>query len=105
MKKMKYGNYDCVVVKTNYVDNNNLALVLLEENNQQGAPVAIATVNTDSVLPRDEAYVKSYSENEGMLEALMEAGLVEEVLGEKRLGYVTVKRVKFNLEDVEELEV
>ena len=35
-----------------------------------------------------------------MLEALKNAGLVKEVLGEKEVGRVTAPLVKFNLEDV-----
>jgi hypothetical protein len=36
-------------------------------------------------LPKDQAYIKDYSENEGMLEALADAGIVKEVIGRRCL--------------------
>lgn len=101
MKIMNYKDYNCEVKRGKYSDNMNLALILIDE--EDGSMVANVTVNTEEILDSNLGYVKNYSEGEGMLEALKKAGLVEEILGYKQLGYVTVPLVKFNLEDIEEL--
>ena len=101
MKKAKFKEYDCVVKKGRYT-NGNLALVLLDE--EDNSPVATITVNTGEILPPDQAYVKDYSENQGILEFIKEIGLVKEILGYTRLGWVeSVPLVNFDLKDVEEL--
>lgn len=103
MKEMEFNGYDCVVKKTKYVNNDNLALVLLDKVG--GDMVAYVTVNGDYKLPEDTALVKDYSENKGMLEAIKKVGLVEEVLGHIPLGHVIAPIVKFNLDDVEEMQL
>lgn len=102
MKEMRYKDYDCEVKKGKYSNNNNLALVLLDK--EDGSMITTATLNTDDKLSPDMGYIKNYSEGEGMLEALQEAGLVEEIVGQTNLGYVTVPLVRFNLENVETLQ-
>lgn len=104
MKKMNFKGYECVVAKTNYMNNNNLALVLFDANVRFGPPVAYITVNTSEILPANQGFVKNYSENDGMMEAIIEAGLVSEVLGTKQFGYVTAPLVEFNLENVGDFE-
>lgn len=99
--KVKFRDWDCIVKKSKYVNNDNLALMLFDE--ETGDPVATATVNTGDKLSENVAYVKSYSENVGMLEALKNAGLVEEILRTKSLGHAQVELVKFNLEKVDEM--
>lgn len=101
MKEMKFKSYDCVVKKTKYMNNGNLALMLL--NKENGEMVALITVNGNDKFPPDTALVKDYSENEGMLEAITEAGLVEEVIGYAPLGFVIAPIVKFNLTDIEDM--
>jgi len=45
-----------------------------------GAPYATATINDpDADLLENEVIIKNYSENEGVLEALEEAGIVQPV--------------------------
>lgn len=103
MKEMNYKDYKGVVVRSRYMNNENLALMLKDKEDMGGTPIAVITVNTNETLPADQAYVKDYSENSGMLEALKESGLVEEILGEKVLGWVTAPLVKFNLDGVDEI--
>lgn len=101
MKEVKFAGFDCIVKKTKYMNNNNLALVLLDKEDEE--IVAHVTVNTEQKFPNDVALVKDYSENEGMLEAITEAGLVEEVIGYAPLGFVIAPIVKFNLTDIEDM--
>lgn len=101
MRKMSYKQYKAVVVRSKYMNNDNLALMLIDE--KDGSPITKITVNTEDKLPEGFGYVKNYSENEGIMEVLQEEGLVKEVFGYKRMGWVTVPLVEFNLEGVDEL--
>lgn len=103
MTTVKFRDYKGVVVKSRYMNNENLALILKDKMDMNGAPIATITVNTDEILPQDQAYVKDYSENEGMIKALEEAGLIKEILGMKQLGWTSAPLVKFNLEGVDEI--
>ena len=57
-----------------------------------GEPIATATINPedDDGICQGEIVVKNYSECEGMLDALMEAGIVSEPLRYIPAGFVTV---------------
>jgi len=61
--------------------NDRLALQLVatgeDPDTHPGEPVATATVNTEHRVDADELIVKDYSENEGMVDALVEAGVVQ----------------------------
>jgi len=93
MSKVKFMSWDCNVTVTKYL-NGNTALELWDEE----GPVATATVNMGDKLPKDQAYIKDYSENEGMLEALADAGIVKEVIGRKVSGFVIVPLCTLDLD-------
>lgn len=97
---MNFNSIECVLVQSRYMNNDNLALILKDKYNMGGAPIAVVTVNTDEKLPADQAYVKDYSENTGMMKSLEEAGLIKEILREKQSGFVTLTLVKFNLDGI-----
>lgn len=91
-------------MKTKYVDNDNLALILVKEEDIGVGPVYTAiTINIEDSVEKDCAFVKDYSENEGMMDALRNAGLIKEVLRYGVTGYVTVPLVRFNLEGIDEV--
>ena len=80
-KKVKFKNWNCIVTKSKYMDNDRIALVLTEE--ETGEPVATASVNVveypmGGFSERNFTFIKNYSENEGMLDALIEAGIVKD---------------------------
>ena len=90
--KMRFKKWDCVISVGKY-ENGNTAIQLFD-----GEPIAIATVNLGEKLPKDLAYIKDYSENQGMLDALLKAGVVEDIVGHKRSGYVMIPLCRLNLE-------
>jgi hypothetical protein len=94
VSKVKFMIWDCDVSVTKY-SNGNTALQLW---NEEEGPIATATVNMGDKLPKDQAYIKDYSENEGMLEALADAGIVKEVIGWKASGFVTVPLCTLDLD-------
>ena len=101
MRKMSYKQYKAVVIRSKYVNNDNLALMLIDE--KDGSLITKITVNTEEKLPEGFGYVKNYSENEGIMEVLQEEGLIKKVLSYKQMGWVTVPLVEFDLEGVDEL--
>jgi len=52
----------------------NTAISLIDT--EDGAPFAVATINIDTPLDNDLVAIKSYSENAGILEALIAAKLI-----------------------------
>ena len=85
MYKVKFKDWDCYVQKTKYFDGNT-ALVLIDQ--EDSTPVAVATIN-HPLLEKNEVGIKNYSENTGMLEALEDAGIVQQVRTIKE-GYITI---------------
>lgn len=62
------------LVYDRYVVNNRTCLRIW---NKQGEPVATATVNIPEIqVADDEVLIKDYSENEGMLDALIQAEII-----------------------------
>lgn len=61
------------------------------EESEENEMLAVATVNVPGVsetLPDDEVVVKNYSGHEGMLAALVEAGVVEDTGKRASFGHV-----------------
>ena len=75
MKTVRFLDQDCSVVLANYSSNGRIAIMLLCED---GSPMTTATSCIDHPMPEGCTAIKTYSENEGILEALVEAGIVRE---------------------------
>ena len=72
-----YAKYpDCNFQASRYMDNRNLALMIVHE--ESGERIAIASVNPGKKLPDDRIAVKDYSENAGMVKALRNLGVIED---------------------------
>lgn len=97
---MKFKDWNCDLVLERYAENNNTAIRLIDKRDK--SPVAMATVNLSVKLPKDQAYIKDYSENEGMLEAFKKAGFVKEVINYRASGFVTIPLCKLDLIKVKE---
>lgn len=84
----------CDVVKLRYQNSRTaLELVIAEDDEDRelykGEPMATATVNMPQVaLENNEVIIKDYSENEGMLETLVKAGIVEDTGKVVESGFV-----------------
>jgi hypothetical protein len=90
-----FMNWDCKVIKQQY-GNGRVALQLVaavDDPNQdifEGDAIATATVNMPEVaLAPDEVIIKDYSENEGILDVLLKAGIVELTGKQVQSGFVT----------------
>ena len=88
--KVRFQQWNCIAVFGLY-DNLRLAIQLLDEEDKD--LVATATVNLpDEELQWGLVLVKGYSENEGMEQALIDAGIIHpEVKTTKASGHVLIK--------------
>ena len=97
-----FKSWLCRVVPDKYRNNISLALTLKEIDT--GEPIATATINMvdDGAqglinqyydYEHIPVYIKDYSENQGMLVALQEAGVVSDVVDYYYSGYVRVPLV------------
>ena len=89
---IKFGQRICLPVAGVYA-NGRKALALVDVVSRE--PIANATVN----LPEhdcgdDEIFVKDWSENASMVDALLDAGLIEFPHGAESSGYVVVPRCR-----------
>lgn len=86
--QLKWKDWDCEIVPR-YYGNSRPALQLIDAND--GCPIATATLNLpEEKLDDDEICIKNYSENMGMLESLLEHGLVDEPTRFIQLNHVRV---------------
>lgn len=88
-----YITGDVTIEATTY-GNGTTALLLVDE---YGERLGVATVALDEVPAAGNVYVKSWSENAGLLEALQRAGVVGDVVREIPSGFVTVYEVPLRI--------
>jgi hypothetical protein len=69
-----------------YVLDNSPAIHLIDED---GCPYMMASVHVPG-LKQDEVAIKDYAENEGILDALIQAGIVSKPHRQVSSGYVTI---------------
>lgn len=89
---MKFMKWECRLEWSHYEYNKQPALTLLDAETSE--PIAKATTCIDYDFAEDETAIKDYSENEGMLETLIEAGIVEPTGAIHHSGYVAIPIVK-----------
>lgn len=78
-KKVKFMRWECDVQKSHYSVDDSIALEL---THPEDGPIATASVYLEDYAivdpyKKDHCWIKTWSENEGILEALIEAGVVE----------------------------
>ena len=85
-KKIQFKKYACILTVGRYV-NGRIALQLVDEMDLN--PIAIATVNLpDKRLGANKVFIKNWSENEGILDALADAGVIEPTGKKVDTGFV-----------------
>jgi hypothetical protein len=89
MKTVNFLGYECIVEKHAYKSNDRVALELYIEATRE--PMATATTNLPGIhLEKDEVIIKNYSENEGLYEILVEAGIISKAIRIEPTGWVEV---------------
>lgn len=83
---VKFMSWECKLLFGKY-GNGRTAIQLQDVSN--GEPIAVATVNVpDHYLDADEVIIKDHSENEGMYQCLVDAGVVSPTMHFCNTGYV-----------------
>lgn len=70
------------------VGGDNFIVLVDTDRSENGWGELVASTNLDANLPKNMVAIKDYSENEGMLSALTEAGIVSEPVGYIASGFV-----------------
>lgn len=79
-----FQNYDCSLHFDRYAG----GAVAIRLHSATVGPIATATVNIPgTVLDKDEVVIKDYSENAGILQSLVEAGVVARTDRTVRAGF------------------
>lgn len=96
-KTVYWFDEECYVQLGQYQNPRNLAIQLFTVETHE--PMMKVTVNPDMVLDKGLVAIKDYSENEGILQVMVDAGLIEDTGEIIEMGYVSVNVCKllFNL--------
>lgn len=89
---IEWSNTRCEVFKSVY-PNDRVALILYDT--EEDCDYATATTNLpDEDVPEGHAFIKDYSENEGVLDALLAAGVVDKPIRYVHSGFVGIPLCK-----------
>lgn len=90
MTKVKFKQWNCIAEFSRYVDNDRISIRLTEEETAE--PIATASVNLTFIkgMTDNEIAIKDYVENEGMVKALKEAGIIGEIILTVQSGHVNI---------------
>ncbi|MDT2797146.1 hypothetical protein P7H47_07815 [Enterococcus cecorum] len=89
--KVKFKDWNCIIEWSIYLQNNNIAIELLDEKTKE--LVAFATTNTSEETDWTKVQVKDWSENRGMWEALVDSGVIESEPVDKITSYFVQVKV------------
>jgi len=88
MKLARFKIWTCTVDLGRYTSNDRVSITLRDI--RDNAVVAVASLNIPDIeLGKDLVVIKNYSENEGVLNALIEAGVVSQPIAYIQTGYVS----------------
>lgn len=98
-KVVKFGGYNCTLVIRPY-NSGRVYMQLIDK--EDGMPVARVSLDMDPVpVNKHSILLKSYSENEGIYEALLAAGIIRPVLKMYQVGFSEAHYCEFNFESLE----
>jgi len=102
--KVKFKEWNCKAVGMYYAGGNK-AIRLIDEDDHE--PIVTATVNLvdfNEVMPENVVFIKDYSENEGIVEALAKADIIHPFsVGKTKSGYVEINAYILTEEAMKEL--
>jgi hypothetical protein len=84
---VKFKRWICFVEMGAY-PNDRKAIELINAKN--GEPVLVATINVPEIsISEDEVIIKNYSENEGILEVLIQSKIISSPVRTIQTGFIT----------------
>lgn len=98
---VRFKHYDCEIQFAEYM-NGNTAIQLMDKID--GSLVATASVNGDTKKAPEIVGIKDWSENEGMISALISAGVIgNEIITIEQSGFVDIFYFKLTDAAIQEL--
>ena len=91
MHKIKFNGWECEA-STAFYSNGQKALLLFDAETKE--QVCNASACVDVVLPKGQTAIKDYSENEGILKSLLDAGVVALTGKQVASGFVSMEIVE-----------
>lgn len=81
---VEFKGFTCTVRVINTPEGNSILLLDVED----GLPVATVTKSVAGFTPQpDQVLIKNYSENEGILDILIDAGVISKPVGTVKTGF------------------
>ena len=100
---VKFKKWNCIVQWSMYRENNNIAIQLIDKKTKE--LISVATANTGRKNEEFKVQIKDYSENEGMWQALVDAGVIKDnIVSTIPTGYVEVKVAELTEEAKKDFE-
>ena len=97
--KVNFLNEECWVYVDRY-ENGQMHIQLISNE----MPFATASVAINYDLGKDEVAIKNYSENTGIVDALIEANIIRERVGSIFQGYVQIPIFKLSKEFINKIK-
>ena len=87
MNFIQFKTYKCKVSYSKYISNQRISITLVDYDDDY--PIAVATVNIpEENLDYNEVAIKNWSENEGILQTLIDAGIINKPHRQVDIGFV-----------------
>lgn len=87
MNFIQFKTYKCKVSYSKYITNQRISITLVDYDDDY--PIAVATVNIpEENLDYNEVAIKNWSENEGILQTLIDAGIINKPHRQVDIGFV-----------------
>ena len=97
-KRVTFMDFDCEVLISEYRNNGRTAIMLQDVDDKQ--PVTTATVNIpEASLEDDEVIIRNSEQNEGILEVLEKAGILEPTGRSIKSGFITCPVCKLKIKE------
>lgn len=101
-----FNGYDCVVVFAPYFNGNTAIQLFGKEGTEyEGELVTVASVNGEMEVPEDIVGIKTWSENRGIVKALIDANVIEDQIQfTEPTGFVEIQYYKLTNASLEEIK-
>lgn len=100
-----HKGYECKVQFGRYYNGNNaIQFIGNEGTDYEGEVVAVASVNGEIELADDVVGIKTWSENEGIVQSLVDGGVIEPgLLGVEPTGFVEIEHYRLTAASLEKI--
>ena len=100
----KYGKETLAIQVDSYQENQNLFIALWSKENGEFEPFTDLTKNLSVKLKVNEAFVKTFDENEGLLAFITENQLGKILPEKRRSGFSEYPKIAFDMEKLAEFD-